>query len=104
MLLEEQAKLDNHEDRVTYPMSHLLDIGVGEEKVAMPSVAGSSKPVTKWLGSLASKLRSVNGKIGSLIPGPVFNLCLAQHLAESISEHKLDRTCQYFSWTVVAGR
>ena len=54
VLLEEQAKLDHHEDRVTDLMSHLLDLGVEEEKVATPSVVGSSKPLEKWLRSLAS--------------------------------------------------
>ena len=37
-------------------MSRLHDIGVGEDKVSSPFVAGSSKPLEKWLGSLASEL------------------------------------------------
>ena len=62
VLLEEQAKLDDHEDRVTDLMSRLLNLGVGEKKVATPSVAGSSKPLKKQLGSLGSELRSVKGR------------------------------------------
>ena len=88
VLLEEQAKLDDHEDRVTDLMSRLLELGVGDEKIVTPSVAGSSKPLEKRLGSLANEVRTINGKISSLAPGPDFDLCLAQHLAESISELK----------------
>ena len=43
--MEEQAKLDDHEDRVADVTSCLLELGVGEEKVAMLSAAGSSKPL-----------------------------------------------------------
>ena len=39
VLLGKQAKLDDHEDRVTYLMSRLLDFWVEEKKVAVPSVA-----------------------------------------------------------------
>ena len=35
------------------------------------------------------ELRSINKKMGSLSAGPDFDLCLAQHLAESISELNL---------------
>ena len=42
VLLREQAKLDDHEDRVTDLMSRLLDLGVEEKKVAAPSVAAPS--------------------------------------------------------------
>ena len=56
VLLEEQAKLDDDQDRVTDLMSYLLNLGVGEEKVATLSDAGSSKPLKKRLGSLASEL------------------------------------------------
>ena len=54
----------------------------------MPSCANPSKPFEKRLGSVDSELRSVNGKMVSLVPGPDFDLCLAQHLAESIGEFK----------------
>ena len=54
VLLEEQAKLDDHKQRVTDLMSRLLDLGVGEKKVAKPSVAGSSKPLEKQLGSFST--------------------------------------------------
>ena len=94
MLLVEQAKLDDHEHRVTDLMSHLLNLGVGEEKVAMPFVAVSSKTLKKRLhvhvGSFGSELRSVNEKMGSLAPCPGFDLCFAQHLAKNISELKLE--------------
>ena len=56
VLLEEQAKLDDHEDRVTDLMSRLLDLGVEERKVAMPYVANPTKPFEKLLGSLDSEL------------------------------------------------
>ena len=56
VLLEEQAKLHDHENRATDLMSHLLDLRVGEDNVATPSVAKSSKPLEKRLGSLGSKL------------------------------------------------
>ena len=39
VLLEEEAKLDDHKDRLTNFMSHLLEFEVGEEKVAMSSAA-----------------------------------------------------------------
>ena len=44
VLLEEQAKLDDHEDRVTDLMSRLLDLGVKEGKVTTSTVAIPSKP------------------------------------------------------------
>ena len=69
-------------------MSRLLDLGVEERKVTMLSGANPSKPFEKWLGSLDSGLRSINGKMASLIAGQRFNLCLVQHLAESIDELK----------------
>ena len=56
VLLEEQAKLDDHEDRVTDLISHLLDFGVEEKKIAAPSVANPSKPFEKRLGSLDNEL------------------------------------------------
>ena len=87
-LEEEQAKLDDHEDRVTDLMSRLLDLGVTQDKVATPPVANPSKPFEKRLGSLAGDLRSIDGKIDSLVPGPRFDSCLAQHLGESIGELK----------------
>ena len=60
VLLEEQVKLDDHEDRVTDFMSCLLDVGVGERKVATASVANPSKPFEKELGTLDSELQSIN--------------------------------------------
>ena len=69
-------------------MSHLLELGVEEEKVLMPSVVAPSKPLEKRLGSLVKELRSISVKMDSLSPGPDFDLCLAQHLAEGISELK----------------
>ena len=86
LLLEEQAKLDDHEDRVTNIMSRLLDLEVEERKATTPSVANHSKPFEKRLGFLDSELRSINGKMLSLVPGPDFDLCLDQDLAESIGE------------------
>ena len=56
VLLEEQAKLDDHEDKVTDLMNPVLKLGGGEENVATPSVAGSSMPLKKRLGSLDSEL------------------------------------------------
>ena len=88
VLLEEQAKLDDHEDKVTDLMSHLLNLGLEKRKVATPSVANPSKPFEKRLGFFNSKLRSISGKIVSLVPRPDFDLCLAQHLAERIGELK----------------
>ena len=79
VLLEEQAKLDDHEDKVTDLMSRLLDLGVEEKKVAAPSVENPSKPFEKRLGSLDSELHSINGKMASLVRGPESDLCLAQH-------------------------
>ena len=64
VLLEEQAKLDDDEDRVTDLMSRLLKLGVEDEKVETPSVAGSSKPLEKELGSVANELRSVSEQMG----------------------------------------
>ena len=90
VLLEEQAKLGDYEDRVSDLMSRLLVFGVGEEKVTAPFVAGSSKPLKKRLGSLACELQSVTEKVDSFALGPGFHLSLAQHLAESISELKLE--------------
>ena len=59
--MKERAKLDDHKDKVADLMSHLLELGVVEEKVPMPSVAASCKPVEKQLGSLAKKkLQSIN--------------------------------------------
>ena len=88
VLMEEQAKLDDHEDKVGDLMSRQLELGVEEEKVPMPSVAVPSKPLEKRLGFLAKELRSINARMDSLSPGPDFNLCLAQHLEECISELK----------------
>ena len=44
---EEQAKLDDHEDKVADLVSHLLKLGAKEEIGRRPSVAGSSKPLKK---------------------------------------------------------
>ena len=63
VLLEEQAKLDDHEDRVTDLMSCLLDLWVEKKKLPAPSVAKPSKHFGKRLGSLDSELRSINKKI-----------------------------------------
>ena len=76
-------------------MNHLLDLGVSKEKVkekktAPSTVANPSKSFEKRLGSLAGDLRSINGKLDSLTPGPGFDTCLAQHLAESIGELKAE--------------
>ena len=90
VLLEEQAKLNDHEDKLTDLMSRLLDLGVEEEKVATPSVAWSSKPLQKRLGSLSCELQSVKKKTDSLTLGSGFNLSPAQHLAENINELKLE--------------
>ena len=49
VLIEEQAKLEDHEDKVFDIMSRLLELGVEEEKVPMSSVAASSKPLEKRL-------------------------------------------------------
>ena len=54
----------------------------------MPSFAAPSKVVKERLGSVAKQLRSISVKIDSLSPCPGFNLCLAQHMAEGISELK----------------
>ena len=62
VLLEEQAKLDDHEDRVTDFMSHLLDLGVEERKVTAPSVANPSKPFEKRLGLLTVNYDPLTGK------------------------------------------
>ena len=83
VLLEVQVKLDDLKDRVADLMSCLLNLRVGEEKVAMPSVAGSFKPLKKRLGSLVSELQSANERMDSLASGPGFNFCLVQHLAEN---------------------
>ena len=56
VLLEEQAKLDDHEDKVTELMSRRHDLRVEEKKVTAPFVANPSKPFEKWLGSLDSEL------------------------------------------------
>ena len=74
VLLEEQTKLDEHQDRVTNLMSRLLNLRLGEDKVAMPFVAKSSKPLEKRLGSFGSELRCVNEKMGSLAFGPGFDM------------------------------
>ena len=66
VLMVEQAKLDDHEDKVANLMSHLLELGIEEEKVPMPSVAAPSKPFEKRLGSLATKLRSIDERVDSL--------------------------------------
>ena len=84
--------------RVTDLMSCLLDLGVRveEKKVTTPNVANPSKPFKKWLESLDSELRSTNGKMVSLVPGPEFDLYLAQHLPECIGELRselVDVTC-----------
>ena len=47
VLMEEQVKLNDHENKVDDLMSHLLKLGVEEEKVPMPSVVTSSKPLEK---------------------------------------------------------
>ena len=56
VLLEEQAKLDDHKDKVTDLMSCLLDLGVEERKVTKPSVANPSKRFEKRLVSLDNEL------------------------------------------------
>ena len=56
VLLEEQAKLDDHKDRVIDLMSRLLNLGVKERKVSTPSVANPSKLFKKRLGSLDIEL------------------------------------------------
>ena len=88
-LVEEQAKLDDHEDRVIDLMSRLLDLGGSQDKVATPPpVVKPSKPFEKRLSSLSAELRSIDKKMDSLAPGPHFDSCLAQHLAEGIGELK----------------
>ena len=52
VLLDEQAKLDDHEDRVTGLMSRPTRSRVEEGNVTMPFVANPFKPFEKWLGSL----------------------------------------------------
>ena len=47
VLMEEQAKLDDHEDKVADLMSRLLKLGIEEEKVPMSSVVAPSKPLEK---------------------------------------------------------
>ena len=86
---EEQAKLDNHEDRVTDPISRLLDLGIEEGKAATPTVANHPKPFEKLVGFLTvNHIPPINGKMLSLDPAPDFDLCFLQHLAESIGELK----------------
>ena len=79
-------------------MSHLLNLGVEEEKVAMPSIAWCSKPLEKRLGSLASELQFVNEKMGSLPPGPGFDLYLGQHLAECVIIAWMEQSQQLKYW------
>ena len=52
VLLEEQAMLDDHEDRVTDLISRLLDLEVEERKDTTSTVANPSKPFKKRLGHL----------------------------------------------------
>ena len=47
VLMEEQAKFDDHEDKVEDIMSRLLEIGTEEEEGPMPSVAVFFKALEK---------------------------------------------------------
>ena len=87
VLLKEQAMLDDHEDRVTDLMSRLLDLEV-EERKDTSTVANPSKPFKKRLGRLTVNYDPLMEKMVSLVSGPDFDLCLAQHLAEGIGELK----------------
>ena len=68
VLREEQAKLDDHEDKVTDLMSRLVELGIEEEKVPIPSMV-ESKPFEKRLGFLAKELRSIDERIKDEVVG-----------------------------------
>ena len=68
ILMEEQAKLDDHEDRVTNLMSRLLKLSVEEEKfqIPLPGKPEANKRVIKWLCCIQKNMKSLNTEVESM--------------------------------------
>ena len=91
-LKQEQAILDDHEDRMNEIMDHLTQLSHSKSSptIVAPSMgletkAEPSRLLRRRLNHMESTLRSINSTIETLTSGPGLDACLVQHIEKQIS-------------------
>ena len=99
VLDEEQAVMEEHEDKVAEIIEHLQELPP-EAKAAL-LVAHSTDPLYhlhRQLNDMESDLRLIQEEVDTLKPGPGLDSCLLMHLEEQVGSMRKET---YWTWFVI---